>query len=183
MTPAECRASDALPSRDECLSILRAVGCGDAVIAHCLAVAATAVKMAERCNARVRVVEAGALLHDIGRSRTHSIDHALAGADIVRGMGLPEEIALIIERHIGAGIPKAEAEGLGLPARDFIPLTLEEKIVAHADNLISGSERVPLERTLAHLASSGMPDTVIERLRSLHKELSSIARIDIDEIQ
>ena len=45
-------------------------------------------------------------------------------------------------KHIGAGIPSDEAEILELPPGDYMPCTLEEKIVAHADNLINGTIEV-----------------------------------------
>ena len=51
----------------------------------------------------------------------------------------------IIERHIGAGITEREAEKLGLPVKSYLPETLEEKIVAHADNLTSGSKEVDID--------------------------------------
>lgn len=87
----------------------------------------------------------GALVHDLGRSRSHSIDHGMLGARILRtdpkldGFFVEpdrEALARICERHIGAGIPAADAAEAGLPAMDFIPVTLEEKIVTHADNLV-----------------------------------------------
>ena len=55
----------------------------------------------------------------------------------------------IIERHIGAGITESEAEKLGLPKKSYVPETIEEKIVAHADNLTSGSREVDLDFVIA----------------------------------
>ena len=63
-------------------------------------------------------------------------------------MGFDERLALIAERHIGAGITKEEAIELGLPPKDYLPVTLEEKIVAHADNLIFGTERVEIDAVI-----------------------------------
>src|SRR3990170_2622170 len=40
------------------------------------------------------------------------------------------------------------AERLGLPGKDYIPLTPEEKIVSYADNLISGVAEVPFSEAL-----------------------------------
>ncbi len=82
--------------------------------------------------------EQGAMLHDIGRSRTHDIRHAQCGADLVREMGLGEDLARIVECHTGAGLTADECTLLGLSPRDCIPATTEEKIVTHADNLIAG---------------------------------------------
>jgi uncharacterized protein len=75
-------------------------------------------------------------LHDIGRaSITHSIHHAIEGAELIRRQGWPEKLALVVERHIGGGIPRTEALELGLPARDYLPTSLEEKVVCYADKL------------------------------------------------
>ena len=54
----------------------------------------------------------------------------------------------IIERHIGAGITAAEAARLGLPKKDYLPLTVEEKIVSYADNLTSGTRIMQFHEAL-----------------------------------
>jgi len=156
---------------------LHRVGCPENVIEHCLAVRDLAVEMAERCDADVDVdlVEVGAILHDIGRSKTHDLDHAVVGAEIVRELGYPEEVARIVERHIGAGITAEEARELGLPPKDYVPETLEEKIVAHADNLVFGTKRVPFRRVLDKFRSRLGPDhPSVRRLIELHEELVGI---------
>ena len=172
----------AVPSRDECLDILRDNGCSDDVVAHCEAVCKVALKIGKRCRARMEVLEAAALLHDLGRSRTHAISHAVEGARIARDLGLSEEIVSAIENHIGAGIPKEEAEALGLPPRDYFPSTLEEKIVAHADNLIDGATRVKVHDAVSDMVRRGFPEAA-KRILSMHKELSSVAGIDVDDIR
>jgi uncharacterized protein len=120
--------------------LLLKVGCSQDVVAHCMAVSRAAVSLAEKVTINVdkELVRQGGLFHDIGRSRTHGIEHAVVGVEIARGLGLPGRILDIIERHIGAGISASEAERLGLPKRDYFPLTPEEKIVSYADNLVSG---------------------------------------------
>ena len=54
------------------------------------------------------------MLHDIGRSRTHDIRHAQCGADLVREMGMGENLARIVECHTGAGLSADECTLLGL---------------------------------------------------------------------
>ncbi|MCJ7607644.1 MAG: tRNA (cytidine(56)-2'-O)-methyltransferase, partial [Thermoplasmata archaeon] len=83
---------------------------------------------------------------------------------------------------IGAGLSEDEAAELGLPARDFLPLTLEEKVVAHADNLTSGELRRPVADVLAALARRGLAGAAV-RTMNLHKELSSLCGVDIDDIR
>ena len=180
MDPETSRTGD-LPDRDECIAMLRRAGCSEDVVAHCVAVSALATRIARRLGAAARLVQAGALLHDIGRSRSHAIDHAVVGAEIASELGLPEAVGRIIERHIGAGITKEQAQLLGLPERDFVPETLEEKIVAHADNLVAGDERVSVQEAVAGLTRRGLADVAAGVMR-LHVELSTLAKMDIDRI-
>jgi uncharacterized protein (TIGR00295 family) len=163
------------------MRLLAESGCSESVRQHCVAVARLAVKIARRCDADVELVEAGALLHDIGRCRTHGMAHAMEGAKIARGLKLPTAVVLIIERHIGGGITKAEAARLGLPKKDFVPSTLEEKIVAHADNLTSGSRRVSVKETISGLVRRRL-DSPAEQILQLHRELSEACGCDLDEI-
>ena len=116
-----------LPSMKKCIDLLKENGCSEEVICHSKAVRNIAVRMALKTGADVELVEAGALLHDIGRSETHGILHGVKCAKIAKKLGLPNEIINIIERHIGAGLSADEAKKLGLPKKDYIPHTLEEK--------------------------------------------------------
>lgn len=110
-------------------------------------------------------VEQGALLHDIGIFLTdapgihcHGADpyirHGVDGAELLRGEGLPQ-LARVCERHTGAGITlrQIEEQGLPLPPQDFLPETLEEKVICYADKFFSKShpERV---RTAEQAAKS-----------------------------
>ncbi len=118
-------------------------------------------------------MDAGAILHDVGRSKTQGIHHAFVGAEILLDLGFPIEIIKITERHIGAGIPKDEAIMLNLPPRDYLPITLEEKIVTHADNLIHGIKEVPLDFVIQKWSKKmGSEHPSLERLIKLHKELT-----------
>ncbi|AEK18930.1 metal dependent phosphohydrolase [Methanococcus maripaludis X1] len=87
----------------------------------------------------------GAILHDIGRSKSHNIDHGIIGSEILLKNNFNEKYAKIAERHIGAGISIKEAEDLNLPKNNYIPKTLEEKVIANADNLVSGHIRVDID--------------------------------------
>lgn len=176
--------SERLPSPEEALKILRDVGCPDEVIKHCEAVARLAVKIASRCLERgvkvdLQLVHIGALLHDIGRSRTHSVHHALVGAEIARSLGLPSKIVAIIERHIGGGISSEEAAKLGWPKKDYIPETIEEKIVSCADKMVEGSNIVPIEETIKRFREElGEDHPAIERIKRIYYEISGICSLN-----
>jgi len=159
------------------LNLLSESGCSKRVIAHCKAVSALAVKFAEACekkglNVDVNLVEVGALLHDIGRSKTHGINHVIVGVEIAKSLNLPESIVSIIERHVGGGITADEAKELGWPVKDYVPTTLEEKLVTYADKLIEGLRVVPIEKTLLNLSRElGENHPAIDRVIRLHEEL------------
>lgn len=110
------------------IEILKKAGCSERVIEHCVAVCKKAVEIASKIDGvDLELVRIGALLHDIGRSKTHGVEHGVVGGKIARELGFSDKIVRIIERHVGAGIPKEEAIKLGLPPKDYIPETLEEK--------------------------------------------------------
>lgn len=172
--------SERLPSPEEAIKILKNVGCSDDIIKHCEAVARLAVNIARKClergvNVDIQLVHIGALLHDIGRSKTHSVHHAIIGAEIARSIGLPEKITAIIERHVGGGISSDEAVKLGWPKKDYIPETIEEKIVSCADKMIEGSNVVPIEETIRRFKEElGETHPAVERIRRLFHEISSL---------
>jgi uncharacterized protein (TIGR00295 family) len=170
-----------MPSPERCIALLQESGCSEHVIAHCKAVRDIAVRIAKKANADVELVEAGALLHDIGRSKTHGVWHGIEGARIAQELKLPEQIVFIIERHLGAGIPKKEAIKLGLPPKDYLPISLEEKIVAHADNLIDHLKKQSIQHEIDKAIKKDMP-LLADRLQQLHQELSEICNMDLDEI-
>jgi uncharacterized protein len=169
--------NEKLPSPQTALKLLSESGCSNKVIAHCKAVSALAVKFAETCKNKglavdVDLVEVGALLHDIGRSKTHGITHAVVGVEIAKSLNLPPSIVSIIECHVGGGINADEAKKIGLPAKDYFPTTLEEKIVSYADKLIEGSRVVPIEKTLKKFSRKlGGGHPAIDRVIRLHEEL------------
>ena len=114
--------------------------------------------MALRCAAahpelpidRALVVR-GSLLHDIGIFATrapsihchgteHYLMHGFIGARLLRTLGMEAE-ARICERHTGAGLTREVImeRGLDIEPRDYLPETIEEKIVCYADKFYSKS--------------------------------------------
>ncbi|MEM1588437.1 MAG: TIGR00295 family protein [Candidatus Bathyarchaeia archaeon] len=164
---------------DEALKLLEKAGCSNLVIEHCIAVSKIAVEIAESCLRKgkkldLNVIKIGALLHDIGRAFTHDVKHGVMGAALAKAMNLPTSIIRIIETHIGAGIPAEEAEELGLPKKDYIPLTIEEKIVCYADKLTKGNTRINFSQALTELAEAlGRTHPALTRLNLLKEEILS----------
>ena len=154
------------------LKLLEDLKCSPYIIKHSKAVLNKAQQISTDFNVNLDTVRTGALLHDVGRVRTQDIDHGIEGARILKEHGFPPEIVRIAEIHIGAGIPQDEACLLGLPCKDYLPITLEEKIVAHADNLIHGTKEVSLEFVIRKWEKRmGKNHPSIDRLRKLHEEL------------
>lgn len=155
------------------LKILKQEETPENVIEHSEAVYKKAMVIAANFkNADKDLIKKGALLHDIGRSKTHGISHAVEGAKIVKQYGYPEEVQNIVERHIGAGITEEESVKLGLPKKSYIPQTIEEKIVAHADNLLSGTKDVDIDFDIAKWKRKiDKPEENIKRLIELDNEL------------
>jgi uncharacterized protein (TIGR00295 family) len=119
------------------------------------------------------LVEVGALLHDLGRSKTHTVDHSLVGAQIAQSVGLPELVVRIIRRHVGAGITAEEAEKFGWPKDVYMPQTLEEKVVCYADKIIDKSRRTPIELEIERLQKENRFEAA-ERVRKLNDEITSL---------
>lgn len=170
---------DWIPDREECLMILKDEGCDERIMNHVIKVAELALKIGKTCNADLGIIEAGSLLHDIGRTKTNGIGHAVEGADILRKKNVSNIIVNIVERHTGAGITREEAVELGLPDRDLVPQTLEEKIVAQADNLVSGSTLITLDQTVENYRRKGLLKAA-DRIISLQDELNEKCSINID---
>ena len=109
-----------------------------------------------------------AMLHDIGilyvdapgiccHGTKPYICHGMLGAELLRNEGLPAH-ARVAERHTGTGLTKEEIlrQSLPLPPCDFVPETLEEKIICYADKFFSKS----------HLEEVKTPE---QAMRSLEK--------------
>lgn len=119
------------------------------ILRHSLEVLAKSVEIINRKRLYKEVdfnlIISGAILHDIGtfkflenESKEGYIKHGVIGGEILRREGLEKE-ALIAERHTGSGLTKEEIEknGWDLPHQDFLPVSLEEKIICYADKFSS----------------------------------------------
>ncbi len=155
------------------IEFLKKEGTPENVIKHCIAVYKKAEKISANFpDADKELIKTGALLHDIGRSKTHGIRHAVVGAEILRENNYSEDVIHIVERHIGVGISKREAEELKLPVKSYVPETIEEKIVAHADNLLKGDIEIDLDFVIEKWKRQiDNPDENIEKLIKLDYEL------------
>ena len=167
-----------LPTREQAIGILEKSHSPRQVINHCLAVGAVAEELANQLKRAgqqidVELVLAGALLHDLGRSKSQTVDHSVVGAQMAENLGLPTAVVNIIKRHVGAGVSLKEAESMGWPADVYVPQTLEEKVVAYADKIVGNSRKVPIEREIRRLQKENKMEAA-ERVRELHNEISGL---------
>ena len=169
------------PNDSECIRLLTEAGGKRRVIVHCCTVWTMAEAIAKRVKCDIDLLRAGAFLHDIGRSMDHSIMHAVIGASIAKDLDLPMEVVEIIRRHVGAGLDDQDVREMGLPAGDYIPRTIEQKIVCHADNLVSDNKLVPHTYSVDRLMRKGSVRGA-KRIADLHVELSKLYGEDIDSL-
>jgi len=168
-----------IPDKNAANELLRLAGCSDSVINHCRVVSDCARELAEKIHQNgyavdIELVQMGAILHDIGRSRTHDIRHGVEGVILAKDFGLDDKIVDIIRTHIGAGIMPEETVLLGLPLDNYIPSTLEEKIVAHADNLVEDDSIVSISEKVEILRKKGRKENIIEKIIQLNNEIENM---------
>lgn len=175
------KKEEILPNREIALDLLRKVKITYFIRRHSLQVANKALEIANQIKkekVNTQLIEIGALLHDIGRSKTHGFKHALIGGKILRERGFPDRVARICETHILGGLDKEDAREIGLPEKDYLPETLEEKIVCLADKHTSGTKYVSIEKRFENwFRKYGKSKLLLKskkRVEQIQKEIESL---------
>lgn len=142
-------------SRDVAAALLARYGADAPWTRHCYAVASAAERVGAMLPGSTGVdldtLWSFGLLHDIGRCATHHpIGHGVEGYRLLSSLGY-HEAAFVCVAHVGFGLSAAEASLLGLPEREFVPQTYEERIVCLADLLVEGDRPTTLEARIASL--------------------------------
>ncbi len=168
-----------IPNAQQALVLHRKYGSNERTIAHCQASARVSKLIAEAAAARgnavnTEAVGAGALLHDIGRSQTQLVNHGDVGAQILEKEGVDGIVVEIVRRHVGAGISAEEAAALGFPQGDYIPRTLEQKIVCFADKMLDGEKARPFDEEVKRFVKKGHD---VHRLRKLKGEFEPFLEV------
>ena len=129
-------------SREELIIMLKDAGNGQRLIDHSKMVADLSLRIAnilideKGIHVNKRVLEAGAILHDISWEKHRGPDHCLIGHDMILDLGLPESVARIAEIH--EPWSKEECETLKMPekyCKDHFPIAWEEKIFIAGDSI------------------------------------------------
>jgi uncharacterized protein len=128
----------------------------------------------------------GALFHDLGKSKTHSIEHGKLGADLGKQLGLSTAITDIMEKHIRGGLTEGEAGELGLPAKDYRLKSLEERIIIYADRLVDiitdgvvekdSEAEDRFEEILTQNMKYRKNDLTLKRYLGYHREIQGLMR-------
>lgn len=142
-------------TRDDAVELLSRYGGNAGWTRHCHAVAAAAARVGDALAEKRAIDRAflwsGALLHDIGRHITHDpLGHGVEGYHLLSALGHAKE-AHVCASHLLFGLDAAEASHVGLPARDFVPRSIEERLVPLVDYLIEYDRPTTLEKRFASL--------------------------------
>lgn len=127
----------AVPTMEECNSMLREAGVDERVWEHCHQVAGLALALVKSLNQAgagldEELVLAGALLHDVARRQP---DHARAGARFIQDRGYPR-VADLVAVH------------MDIEVAEDIPLS-EPEVVFLADKMVKGRSIVSVSDRLA----------------------------------
>lgn len=160
------------------------------LVVHSQQVAAKAIEIVTKLTGYdldAVFVEEAAMLHDIGIFLTHApslgcngphpyLKHGHLGYKLLEKEGLHKH-ALVCERHVGVGITHKDVLGhnLPLPAKDMLPLSLEEKIICYADKFYSKNGTFPpQEKALDHVINEVKNYGVdqVNRFLSWHEQFS-----------
>lgn len=148
------------------------------VLAHSKAVQKVALRIAKNIDCDKDFIKTASLLHDIGRFKyfkKNVIKHGIHGAKILRKHNLPKH-ANVCERHLGAGINKKDIKDQKLPLpknKCYIPLTKEEYIITHADNLIFGTKEAPFSKVIERFQIE-FGDYGVKKLMLLKKKIDKL---------
>jgi len=173
------------------IDILRKAGVSEDDIVHSTHVAEKALEITRRIGGRgidQELVGRGALFHDLGKCKTHAMEHGKIGAELGKKIGLPDEITAIMEKHIRGGLTEPEAKELCLPVKDYTLKRLEERIVIYADRLVDiiydgvvtlkteSESEARFEEILKTIPKYGKNAITLERYLGYHREIQGLMK-------
>ena len=128
-----------IPTKEQCLNILKENKTPSNVIEHSMTVCNFALDLADKLEKKgikvnKELVIAASLLHDVERVKDSHVD---AGVKLLKQLGFPE-VAEVIKKHTLHGLGENN-------------LTVEEKILFYADKRIKGHKIVSLNERIESL--------------------------------
>ncbi len=157
-----------IPTKEECLKILKENDVPPNIIAHVSAVCDFSMKLADLLekrgiNVNRDLLAAGALLHDVKKLSPN--DHVIEGCELARDLGFAE-VALLIKKH---GLYHLDEE-------EFLPKTWEEKIVFYADKRVKNDRVVSVDERFEYIKQRYKKDDVEKEInftRKIEREILS----------
>jgi uncharacterized protein len=171
------------------IEILKKAGMSEDDITHSTHVAEKALEIAQRIggnNIDIELVGRGALFHDLGKCKTHEMEHGKIGAELGCKIGLPRDICDIMEKHIRGGLTEPEARELGLPIKDYSLRRLEERIIIYADRIVDiiydgivalnaeSDSEIRFEEILRTYPKYGKNAITLDRYIGYHREIQGL---------
>jgi uncharacterized protein len=159
-----------LPSESECLALMEAYGMLPHIRDHSYRVMEVATFLGRAMAAagfplHLPLIEAGALLHDLGKTPCLGTakNHAQWGAEILAELGYPE-VARIVREHVYLDFPLTDPPSVG-----------ESEIVNYADKRVLHDRVVTLERRFSDLKKRyGRTPEALARLAALDLKARSL---------
>jgi uncharacterized protein len=177
--------------KKEDIDVLRTARMSEDDITHSVHVAEKALEIAQRIGGNgidQELVGRGALFHDLGKTKTHEMEHGKIGAELGCKIGLPREICDIMEKHIRGGLTEEEARELKLPVKDYTLRRLEERIVIYADRLVDiihdgvvpikneAESEERFEEILRTYPNYGKNQITLDRYLGYHREIQGLMK-------
>ena len=155
-----------IPTRDECMKLLKANNVPANIIAHTQAVCDFSMKVCdilEKRNIKINkeLVAAAALLHDI--KKLEPGEHEIEGAKYISTLGYPE-VGILIKKH---GLKHCHLE-------EFHPITWEEKIIFYSDKRVKNDKVISVDDRFEYIKQRYNKEHVekeIKLTKSIEKEL------------
>ncbi|MBN2151057.1 MAG: HDIG domain-containing protein [Candidatus Lokiarchaeota archaeon] len=179
-----------IPTNDEIFDLMSKWGLPDGIREHSIVVKDIAMDFVRKIHERdpnvridARVVEAGALLHDIGRVKSHGLDHGYRGYQALVEARVDERVARCALVHVLGGFTvddiKREFPGNSKDIRvSLMPQSIEEKIVCFADKHAVGSMQVSVKKRFSRwFKKHGRTPFLLKsryRIMQLDKDIKSL---------
>ena len=168
-----------IPTKEECLNVMKKYNMLENIVSHSLLVNSVALYLSEELNKRgenlnLLKVQAGALLHDITKTRSIETgeDHANTGSVLLKMLGY-NPISEIVRQHVIIN------DTVNLPS------VSEIEVVYYADKRVKHEEVVTLEERFNDLrkryATTKEKESAINLLEKQSKELEEkiFSRLDM----
>ncbi|HXX34569.1 MAG TPA: HD domain-containing protein [Thermodesulfobacteriota bacterium] len=175
---------ETIPTKEECLRLMKQHGMLEHIIHHSLEVARVALFLSLELNKKgqridIGLVEAASLLHDLTKTECLKTkeDHAKIGCQLLKEMGY-ERVGELVGQHI-----RLEKEGNSSAVS-------EEEIVNYADKRVMHDRIVPLEgrfndlieRYGKHPSGRETLEQLKREIRRTEKKIFMILQIDPDAL-